>query len=390
MDHSTNKRDSVLDKRIDAVDQIRGIAALIVVIYHARAVFWEGVAAEWNENGLSADFIGWIGYSTAPFSLGWFGVHLFFVVSGYCIHRSASREYAKGGGVNWGRFFWRRFWRIYPVYVCAFFATIAVDVWSGALNIEYFFSPSGAYDVLLSLLTLQGLFGDVIGSNVIFWTLTIEIHIYLFYPIIFYMRRVLGNFYTCLLLFLLSFSYILFDIYFGVSAALPPVAGPTAVFLPFLFMWYCGAAVGELESTDLDRLLNNGVVAISFSIIGIIGILLVESGSSHLFLLACMPLSFGAVYIFMLMRTLLEALSGGFPLIGHVLKSIGERSYSLYATHIVSFGLVLNITEFEKSDNILYTFLFVIASLIFSFVFYVVVERPSIMLSQSYPVRARN
>jgi peptidoglycan/LPS O-acetylase OafA/YrhL len=54
-----------------------------------------------------AQLLWWPGFS----DLGWMGVDLFFVISGFIIAHVLSKP-----GVDLKDYFWRRFWRIYPLY----------------------------------------------------------------------------------------------------------------------------------------------------------------------------------------------------------------------------------------------------------------------------------
>ncbi len=94
--------------RYESLDLWRGLACLVVVAYHAAAythsdAFEEQLRAG---GGTPAE---WLLAAVGRF---WFGVPVFFVISGYCIAASADAVRAKPGGV--GRYFVRRARRIYP------------------------------------------------------------------------------------------------------------------------------------------------------------------------------------------------------------------------------------------------------------------------------------
>jgi peptidoglycan/LPS O-acetylase OafA/YrhL len=73
--------------RFDRVDQLRGIAALAVVICHAS------VSAYKTAPNLDGGPWPWLA-STLGF--GYLGVPLFFVISGFCIHLPHARALASG------------------------------------------------------------------------------------------------------------------------------------------------------------------------------------------------------------------------------------------------------------------------------------------------------
>lgn len=64
--------------RLQAIDALRGIAALGVVFYHAA---WQSGSA------LPANILHWpVKLLLFLSSFGYIGVFLFFVISGFCIH----------------------------------------------------------------------------------------------------------------------------------------------------------------------------------------------------------------------------------------------------------------------------------------------------------------
>ena len=117
--------------RISAIDALRGLAALSVLVYHARGMLWVGATQTYHHYGLSLNFNAWLGYKTVPFSLGSLGVTLFFVLSEYCIHRRGAQMLANDScaTIDYKAFVIRRFWRIYPTYVVALLLTALVDWW---------------------------------------------------------------------------------------------------------------------------------------------------------------------------------------------------------------------------------------------------------------------
>ncbi|MHB8284980.1 MAG: acyltransferase family protein, partial [Caulobacteraceae bacterium] len=57
---------------------------------------------------------------------GWFGVDLFFVLSGYLIAGQLLRPFARGERPNYPRFFGRRLLRTLPAYLVVVFACFAI------------------------------------------------------------------------------------------------------------------------------------------------------------------------------------------------------------------------------------------------------------------------
>ncbi len=61
--------------------------------------------------------------------MGWVGVDLFFVLSGFLIGGLLFAEYRKHGGIRFGRFLLRRTFKIWPSYLVFLVAAFAWDVW---------------------------------------------------------------------------------------------------------------------------------------------------------------------------------------------------------------------------------------------------------------------
>ena len=110
------------NSRLHGIDILRALAALVVVLYHARTEFWIGLQQTYRIYGshtVRPDI--WLSYASIPFSLGWLGVPVFFVLSGYCIHLGVARKLTNDPGhrLDVRKFYIRRIVRIYPVYIAA-------------------------------------------------------------------------------------------------------------------------------------------------------------------------------------------------------------------------------------------------------------------------------
>jgi peptidoglycan/LPS O-acetylase OafA/YrhL len=115
------------------LDHWRGFAALWVLGFHGFSY--------WNLHNRDA-LPRWLGDF---FGHGWLGVHVFFVISGYCITERLARDYRQGGPL--GAFLSDRLLRIFPPYWVALAGALALNLagqWSHAgapANPEAF--PSG-------------------------------------------------------------------------------------------------------------------------------------------------------------------------------------------------------------------------------------------------------
>ena len=91
---------SPVRQTLGSVQALRGLAALMVVIFHAAAI--------WR------DHVGSPGRFAGPWDQGYAGVDLFFVISGFIMVWVAG-DVAAGGRAA-GRFLWHRVTRIYPLW----------------------------------------------------------------------------------------------------------------------------------------------------------------------------------------------------------------------------------------------------------------------------------
>jgi peptidoglycan/LPS O-acetylase OafA/YrhL len=104
---------------------------------------------------------------------------MFFVISGFCIHSSFLR---RQGGFQWTTFFAQRFWRIYPPYlfVLCFFAY--------RLRLNPFKSDAAGQFWAHAVLLHNSFSETFFGINASFWSIAVEVQLYLLYPLFLKMR----------------------------------------------------------------------------------------------------------------------------------------------------------------------------------------------------------
>ncbi|HEY4801608.1 MAG TPA: acyltransferase, partial [Paraburkholderia sp.] len=221
------------------VEAMRGIAAMIVAYFHCRVIAWVGIREyiAGHHALFSLDTV--LAYLTIPFVWGSIGVPIFFVISGYCIHRSHAARLARNPlyRLDAGDFLLRRFIRIYPVLFCALLLTFALDSFSA----RYWPHNDRLGDIGLrafagNLLALQGITAPTYGSNGALWTLSLEIQFYALYPLLFAVRRRIGSNWTLAGLIVLG----------AISYALLERRG-IIVFASYWASWYLGAWIAERE-----------------------------------------------------------------------------------------------------------------------------------------------
>jgi peptidoglycan/LPS O-acetylase OafA/YrhL len=155
------------------LDHWRGFAALSVVGFHACYPWIEALPPSGGK---------WIARVAGQ---GWKGVHLFFVVSGYCIALLALREIRRGQ--KDGGFLVSRCLRIFPPYWAACAVAAALALASLRFNHGALFSSRTVHGALpesfSSFLSHAFLFDPVLnrqGNLLVSWTLSWEVSFYLF------------------------------------------------------------------------------------------------------------------------------------------------------------------------------------------------------------------
>lgn len=147
--------------RLYALDLLRFIAALAVVMYHYTA---RGRGWHTSEQALFP--------SIHPATVyGWMGVELFFLISGFVICMS-----------SWGRpvgsYFVSRITRLFPAYLVAVLLTASVATLWPAMGLSY------SKDTILTNLTMLANPLAVPQVDTVYWTLAIELHFYLLFALV--------------------------------------------------------------------------------------------------------------------------------------------------------------------------------------------------------------
>jgi len=150
---------------LPALTSLRFLAAVHVVAFHLQAI---DVAFA---SGPFADFV----------SIGYIGVHFFFVLSGFImVYNYAGRPVAKPR-------FWRaRFARVYPAY--AFSLLITAPIFAIAITKpEFAFFRFAADHTLITCLAVVGLLqawipDAALSWNPVSWSLSVEAFFYLLFP----------------------------------------------------------------------------------------------------------------------------------------------------------------------------------------------------------------
>jgi peptidoglycan/LPS O-acetylase OafA/YrhL len=106
-----------------------------------------------------------------------YGVALFFVISGYCIHLSFARNPT---AFEWKGFYWSRLLRLYPAYLVSLAICLALQPFRHHVN------DWSIWQIPAHLLFIHNLFGYNLfyGINGVYWSLGVEVQFYLLYPLL--------------------------------------------------------------------------------------------------------------------------------------------------------------------------------------------------------------
>ena len=111
--HDTTPKKDI--PRLATLDTLRGIAVLLVLGAHQPTLVGN---------------TGAVLFCRAWQHIGWVGVDLFFVLSGFLVSGLLFRSWREHGRLNAGRFLMRRAWKIYP----AFYAMLLIVIVNGHLH----------------------------------------------------------------------------------------------------------------------------------------------------------------------------------------------------------------------------------------------------------------
>lgn len=159
----------VKNSKYPGIDLLRAVAVSLVIMFHTI----------YNET-----------LNTSIFRIGWIGVDLFFVLSGFLVGGILFDMYKKNS-YNLKTFYKHRFLRIYPVYIFILFFTIAVNYQQNRIDLSI---NDIVMQFILNLSLLFTYFDFLFGFDInpYFnvgggWSLAIEWQFYLLFPLFFWL-----------------------------------------------------------------------------------------------------------------------------------------------------------------------------------------------------------
>lgn len=365
-------------QHIEFLDSLRGVAILFVFLYHALGVAYGRDQLAWGN---------WVRDFDAPrtflpllpITFGWSGVAIFFVISGFCVHLSFSRQ------PDWPAFFNRRFFRIYPPYlvVLLFFALIYPLT---RLTFSTSLDTAQLVSHLLLIFNTDGRW--VFGINGSFWSIAVEAQLYLLYPVLRLIASRLGWSRALLCVGVVEIGLrctydFLSTVY---HTGLPRWASDCPFF--FWFSWSLGAYIAELY-------LRGRVIRLSRHAFCVLAIAPFVCGFVRPLASLAFPL-FALLAAAVISKLLLPPISS-LPLadgIANHLRQVGLWSFSLYLIHQpLMLGVPLVLSKVTGGAYVHPLVMFILCALSwFLFVpvariLYLFLELPSIRLGKWFQQR---
>jgi peptidoglycan/LPS O-acetylase OafA/YrhL len=337
---------------------MRGVAALAVVIFHLSL----NLKAELAE--LLPDFINTL------FSLGYLGVPLFFVISGLVISLSIkdspiTRKYAINFAI-------RRSIRLDPTYWASiFFGIMLLSIKNLVLDTS---EPQPSFTtVLIHMFYLQDLLAIKPVISVVYWTLCLEIQLYLFYIFTVWLSQFASRYiawktYPLHLIVLIGVGIYSVTLDYNV----------TSISIPGLFL-------SNWHYFLMGVLVANVIRKLPYSISIFIAWVLFETAFQ--LGISIKPYAvvgvFSSVLIFILWRkNLLDS-----ALTRRELQYLGRISYTLYLIHpdigwkVISFGRLLLDDHISPFFGGVLLIVGIAASIIVAHLFHLAFERPSLWVA---------
>jgi len=314
-----------LNNNIPAINALRGIAALMVTLFHFTKGFFEEDSIVRNS-----------------FRYGWTGVEIFFVISGFVITWSMMNANYKIR--NYGTFLVKRLIRIEPPYLISILVVIFLNflsTLSSSYNGQAFSVDVG--NILLHLGYFVRLF-DETWFNPVYWSLEIEFHFYLLIalliPLLIHTNRIIQ---------ILSLTFLLLGIFLKTEY--------TPLF-KYIDIFLIGIVIALFKANKLSK-------AIFYSFVFVITTSIIIQ---HNWIISTVVIVTSTIILFKE------------NILNHSLFSyLGKISFSLYLLHVPFGGRIINIAkrfDFNELGKLMVLAVALIVSIGISHLFYHLIEKP--------------
>jgi peptidoglycan/LPS O-acetylase OafA/YrhL len=302
------------------IQVLRGLAVLAVVLFHADEIY---------------------------FPLGYLGVDVFFVISGFVVTPLILRiftDQANGGGrlSNLRYFYERRFYRLAPALAVTLTISAVTIFLLGPITDHQRFARQGIATLLLAgNVGAYRYSGDYFSPNpnplVHTWSLSVEEQIYIFLPLILTLilhnRKRIKKISAFLLGVISAVSFVIFLF----PAILQPLYSHAGIAIASQFSFYSPIdriwqfTVGGLAYLLLDRYHNRiSKIPKVIQLLSVIAVVLILFGPLHMNLKVSSILASLFAVIVILFKSL-DVLPN---FLMNILEWVGDRSYSIYLVHM--------------------------------------------------------
>ncbi len=367
-------------KRFSALDSLRGLAALSVLIYHYLTVlpfFWDNTAS--SSFAITA-------FKYTPLHIVWAGyeaVLFFFVLSGFVL----SLQFYEKKKIHYWDFLMSRFFRIYiPCYIAIFigilckiyfyrpdvegFSFIFTSVWDSPITVGTIF-----YHIML--LFYFG-YGEIV---LVLWSLVMEIRISLIFPLLMLLLKKYNWRYN--LIFGAGLSILYHVIINNGRKELFSIPLDYYYTITFIFMFILGALLAQHKDIFIQLMRKSSCkMKLLLLFLGIflytIRYWLFDSSSSGIHVvIADMSISIGAAIFIILSFSAFAS---------HILKNniihfIGKISYSIYLYHATVLFALIYLLYPRLSIYVIWIIAF-FGTIGISYLSYTYIEKPSISLGK--------
>lgn len=352
-------------EHIIGLDSMRGLAIVMVFVFHLLESFFRG--------NPSFDLQGHLEYPAsypdyAPYFFTIhprFGIHLFFVISGYIIHALYSKYHFDIHVAK--KFVWKRFIRMAPAYyVSIIIALMGLYVVGRIHNIDFI-------DVLLHTLFIHNYFDKYSYTiQAVYWTMGVEFQFYVLYAFLrFVLKEKFNVFYLLIIFLVLSFAFRIYN-YRPELAYLQTWTFMDVTIIRFA-EWLLGALLFEYREK---------IFALPYKLWMGLLLVFVASYMEHFAFFSLVFLDFVASLGMILI--LAEILNR--ELEWKSLKFVGLISYSVYLYHFMCYSMIdqlgLYIFDYPRTAYSWVRLIMFIVSipitLIFSYLAYKLVEEPAV------------
>ncbi|RYZ61299.1 MAG: acyltransferase [Chitinophagaceae bacterium] len=359
------------------LDGLRGIAALYVMMGHARWLLWEGYQAFTAHPEKYSLFDKFLVYFFSLFKWGHEFVLLFFVLSGFVIHYGYALKLKQNSSakIQWGQYLLRRARRIYPPFLFAVLLTLILDT-IGRANGLAIYDGQTPYQSINTNVGNQNLEWQTLAGNLFFlykeyvplfgtngptWSLKFEWWFYMIYPLMILVARKHIYYATGLMVVLFAASFFPF---------LWPEALSCEIF-GSMICWWLGVILAEVAT---GRITMPMPVMAGLAILGF-GVCFIISGDSRV-------TDLKTAFLFTaIIATLLAAARRGKSLKWlEKLKPLGDFSYTLYIIHfpilVLLSGLIMRYRSNSLPAHSYFIMLGIVICLAVAYVAHFLVERP--------------